>query len=133
MISGINHITLTATDLSRSVAFYRDLLGFRLRADWPRGAYLTSGDLWLCLTLAKDVSPRDDYSHIAFSVTDTAFPALVARLRGQVEVWQDNVSEGASLYLLDPDGHKLELHVGGVEDRLAHYRAHPERGVRVYD
>lgn len=132
MITGTNHITLAATDLLRSVVFYRDLLGFHLRADWPRGAYLSSGDLWLCITLAKAVAPRGDDSHIAFSVPRTAFPALVERLHNHVEIWQDNVSEGPSIYFLDPDGHKLELHVGGIEDRLAHYRAHPDKGVRVY-
>ncbi|WP_159065009.1 hypothetical protein [Thaumasiovibrio subtropicus] len=31
-----------------------------------------------------------------------------------------NRSEGQSLYLLDPDGHKLELHVGDLNSRLAH-------------
>ena len=48
MIFGLNHITLAVIDRERSLALYRDLLGFRLRALWPDGAYLDAGALWLC-------------------------------------------------------------------------------------
>ncbi|MBV7408373.1 VOC family protein [Maritimibacter sp. DP1N21-5] len=132
-ITGVNHITLAVTDLDRSVAFYRDRLGLRLRAVWSEGAYLTSGALWLCLSLAPRVDVRGDYSHIAFDVSEQDFPLLVERLGVDATLWQDNVSEGASTYLLDPDGHKLELHVGGIDARLDHYRKHPEKGVTVLD
>ncbi|NER83349.1 MAG: glutathione transferase, partial [Leptolyngbya sp. SIO1D8] len=43
----------------------------------------------------------------------------------QVPQWQNNRSEGASLYILDPDGHKLELHVGDWRSRLTAAKANP--------
>jgi len=33
--------------------------------------------------------------------------------------WKRDVSEGASFYFLDPDGHRLELHEGDLDSRLA--------------
>lgn len=45
-------------------------------------------------------------------------------------VWKDNKSEGQSFYFLDPDGHKLELHVGDLVSRLAQCREKPYSGMR---
>ncbi|GHA23823.1 FosA family fosfomycin resistance glutathione transferase [Devosia pacifica] len=134
-ISGVNHITLAVTDLERSISFYRDILGCGLRAVWTNGAYLEAGDLWLCLSLDKSAAPsrRDDYTHIAFSASDADYAVLRQRLLGEARLWQDNSSEGASIYFLDPDGHKLELHLGSLQSRLAHYRAHPDKGVTIVE
>ncbi|MCK8484638.1 VOC family protein [Aliiroseovarius sp. S2029] len=133
-VTGVNHITLAVTDLPRAITFYTDLLGGRLRAEWDSGAYLELGALWLCLTLsAHPIAPRTDYSHIALSCIPADFPALVTRIQQTAQLWQDNTSEGASVYFLDPDGHKLELHQGTLDTRLEHYRAHPEKPVRLYD
>ena len=63
-----------------------------------------------------------DYTHIAFDVAPEDFEPLRARVVS-APVWKDNRSEGLSLYILDPDGHKLELHVGSLASRLAHDRA----------
>ncbi|MXQ09304.1 glutathione transferase [Alphaproteobacteria bacterium GH1-50] len=131
-VSGVNHVTLSVTDLDRSVAFYRDRLGARLRCLWPRGAYFELEQLWLCLEAADHVSVRGDDSHIAFSVGAQDFDAAVDRL-GDAPVWKENRSEGRSHYFRDPDGHKLELHVGGIADRLAHYRQRTPEGMRFFD
>jgi catechol 2,3-dioxygenase-like lactoylglutathione lyase family enzyme len=132
-VTGLNHLTFAVNDLTRSVAFYRDLLGCKLRAIWETGAYLEAGSLWLCLSLDQDAerAPRPDYTHIAFSVAPDAFDILAARVRAAAVIWKENRSEGASLYFLDPDGHRLELHVGDLETRLRHYRERPELGVTV--
>ncbi|UWQ09542.1 VOC family protein [Aliiroseovarius crassostreae] len=132
MVTGLNHITLATSDLARSIGFYRDLLGATLRAHWAGGAYLELGDIWLCLMqTADDIPVRTDYTHLAFSCEAAEFTALSDRIQTQAELWQENRSHGASLYFLDPDGHRLELHLGDLETRLAHYRAHPEKGVTV--
>ncbi|WP_338758972.1 VOC family protein [Massilia sp. METH4] len=136
MISSLNHVTLSVSDLQRSFAFYADTLGFRPRARWARGAYLSVEGLWLCLTLDAQCrqGPLPEYTHLAFTVDAMHFrdraDALLAR--GVVR-WQQNSSEGESLYFLDPDGHKLELHVGSLETRLASLRSAPYEGLELFD
>lgn len=134
-VTGLNHITLAVAEIERSVAFYRDVLGFALRASWADGAYLEAGQLWLCLSRDDNAqtSPRADYSHIAFTVSEADFAALSDRLVERAARWKDNASEGASSYFLDPDGHKLEVHVGTLETRLRHYWDNPSSGVVVFD
>ena len=121
-IGGINHVTLAVADLERSFLFYVGVLGCRPRARWTRGAYLEAGSLWLCLELTAAVTPRSDDSHLAFTVD--RLPEL-----GAVPRWKENRSEGDSLYLLDPDGRKIELHVGDLESRLTACRAQPYDGM----
>lgn len=132
-VRGLNHLTLAVTDLNRSIAFYRDLLGCELRAVWKDGAYLEAGPLWLCLSVDERAGegPRPDYTHYAFDVDADAFRALAMRIRSHAPLWKENASEGASLYFLDPDGHRLELHVGTLASRIGHYRSRPDSGVKV--
>lgn len=130
MITSVNHITLAASDLTRSISFYRDVLGGDLRAEWASGAYLSLGSVWLCLELSADITPRGDDTHIAFTADD--FDALVARVRAAAPLWKSNTSEGASLYFSDPDGHKLEIHDGDLESRLRHYAARADGKVTIY-
>jgi len=137
MISGLNHITLAVRDIDCSFRFYMETLGSRPLARWSKGAYLLVGDLWLCLTLDERTSslPRPEYSHIAFSVHAARFDDAAASIRASgAVIWQDNRSEGASLYFLDPDGHKLEIHAGDWRTRLAAMKDDPwEPSIEFFD
>lgn len=125
-ISGVNHITFSVSSLEASLGFYQELLGFECAHRWDKGAYLTLGQasdepspVWLCLSQGQAQAARD-YSHIAFTVEPNDMPRWREALeQGAVRFWQENRSEGDSLYILDPDGHKLELHVGSLQSRLA--------------
>lgn len=135
MLTGLNHLTLAVTDLNRSVAFYQDLLQVRLDATWDAGAYLSLPGLWLCLSLDPLRAPEAaaEYTHYAFSISAEDFPVFVDRLRSaEVREWRDNRSEGASFYFLDPDGHKLEAHVGDLASRLEACRQRPYAGMKIF-
>lgn len=138
MLKSLNHLTLAVSDIASSIGFYHHLLGLPLHARWDSGAYLSCGDLWLCLSLdaqRHDIAPQEsDYTHYAFSVDENDFAAFVARLaKAGVTSWKENKSEGESFYFLDPDGHKLEAHVGNLAQRLAACRAKPYKGMVFFD
>lgn len=135
MLTGLNHLTLAVTDLNRSVAFYQDLLQLRLDATWDSGAYLSLPGLWLCLSLdpLRSSEAAAEYTHYAFSISAKDFPMFNDRLRtAEVREWRDNHSEGASFYFLDPDGHKLEAHVGDLASRLEACRQRPYAGMKIF-
>ena len=133
MIKGLNHITLSTGDLDAAFNFYVGIVGFMPKARWARGAYLSSSDLWLCLSLGDSVHPAEDYSHIAFSIDRSDLSSFRQRLESAgVSLWQQNSSEGGSLYFLDPDGHKLEVHVGDLTSRLDSIRQAPYEGLVFY-
>ncbi|SJN58784.1 Glutathione transferase FosA [Vibrio ruber DSM 16370] len=129
MISGLNHITIAVSNLERSLKFYRDILGFTAHVKWQNGAYLSVGELWFCLSY-DEPCPKNDYTHIAFDIPSDEFEAYSSHIMSLgVKIWKENQSEGQSLYILDPDGHKLELHVGSLKSRLETLRAKPYRGL----
>lgn len=125
MLQGLNHLTITVRSLKLSLDFYSKVLGFKPIVKWRTGAYLSLGDVWLCLAVGTP-KPAGDYSHIAFSLEQDSFGTMGRRLgEAGVPQWQENSSEGGSYYIEDPDGHKLELHVGTLRTRLDHLREEP--------
>jgi catechol 2,3-dioxygenase-like lactoylglutathione lyase family enzyme len=133
MLQGINHITIAVSDLARSIHFYQKQLGMTLNVKWPSGAYLSVGGQWICLSL-DEVCPSKDYSHIAFDIAKEDFQCFCDRLMTKnIELWKQNKSEGNSLYLLDPDGHKLEIHVGDLASRLLAMKVARKEGVVFYE
>jgi catechol 2,3-dioxygenase-like lactoylglutathione lyase family enzyme len=135
VVTGINHITLAVSDLERSFLFYTKVVGLRPIAKWARGAYLAAGADWVCLSLDAQArtEPQPEYTHVAFSVGAEAFSACTQAIRTQgAAIWKENSSEGDSLYFLDPDGHKLEIHAGDLESRLASLKSKPYEGLQLF-
>lgn len=135
MIRGIDHLTFAVSDLEASFEFYVQALGLSPVARWDGGAYLLAGEDWVTLIAdpaARD-APRPDYTHAAFTVAPEDFEAAGRRALGAgARLWQENPTEGESLYLLDPDGHGLELRASGLAARLAADRESPPPGMRFY-
>jgi len=136
MVTGLNHITFAVLDLARSFDFYVRVLGCKPEARWENGAYLTAGDTWLALlqSVEPEAIVRHDYSHIAFTCVPEDFPRLSKAITDAgCTAWSENVSEGDSHYFLDPDGHKLEIHVGDLQSRLTALRSESRNTVEFFD
>ena len=121
MITGVNHLTFSVRNLEDSLGFYTDALGFRSVSRKDGEAYLLAGNAWI--VLISDPSVRDkalpEYSHTAFSVPAENFDAVSKRIEQYgSKIWQENPTEGDSLYFLDPDGHKLEIRTSNLESRI---------------
>jgi len=125
MIYGINHITLAVSNVKRSFMFYKDILGLKPLCIWHAGAYLLAGETWFCLSYDSNISSvnNNDYTHYAFSIHQENFLGMKQQIiNSGCKIFKENHSEGDSLYFCDPDGHKLELHVGDWKSRIVSKR-----------
>ena len=126
MIRGVNHITLAVKNVEISFNFYYDILQLRPLCKWDKGAYFLAGDFWFCLNLDTNRIPNPCYTHYAFSLSPADFETTSQRIiNSGTPIFKENTSPGDSLYFLDPDHHKLEIHVVDWQTRLATKKAHP--------
>jgi catechol 2,3-dioxygenase-like lactoylglutathione lyase family enzyme len=136
MITGFNHVTLAVSDVDVSFAFYTEVLDLRPVARWRKGAHLRAGSDWLCLALddAARGEPLPEYTHLAFTVSEGSYTVMEQRLKETgVAFWQRNHSEGESLYFLDPDGHKLEIHASDLSARVRALRSAAPQGLVMFE
>ena len=129
MIKGINHITYSVSNIAKSIEFYRDILGADILVESETSAYFNLGGIWLALNEEKNI-PRSEikhsYTHIAFTISDNDFEDWYIWLKeNEVNILEGrdrDIRDKKSIYFTDPDGHKLELHTGTLEDRLKYYK-----------
>ena len=117
----VGHVNLTVTDLERSLAFYRDVLGLRVRQRDEQSAFLAAGGYHHHVALNTwdpDVRPRPPHSaglhHFALRLPDErALAEVVVRLVRAGHELSGATDHGVSLavYLRDPDGNGVELMV----------------------
>lgn len=135
MISNANHYTLAVSDLEKSFTFYKDVLGLKPLCKWEEGAYFLVGDFWFCLNLDKNRKPIPDphYTHFAFSVAQEHLPVMVEHLKNYgVEAFLGTTEASDSFYFLDPDGYRLELHIGTWQERLQKFKTRNDQGVEYF-
>jgi catechol 2,3-dioxygenase-like lactoylglutathione lyase family enzyme len=132
MIIGMNHITLAVKDIDVAFSFYYNVLGLRPLCKWDKGAYFLIDDFWFCLNVDEKREPTPCYTHYAFSVTSENFEPISQKIiQSGATVFKENTSPGESMYFLDPDGHKLEIHVGNWESRIKAKKENPDSWQKV--
>lgn len=135
MLTGFNHFTISVRDVERAFKFYRDVLRLKPLLKWSCGAYFLVGENWFCLNQDESTrnQPLPEYTHLAFSVSEADFENMKQRIiNSKAVLFKENTSEGLSIYFLDPDGHKLEIHVGDWKTRLEHFKRNPKPGMEIY-
>ena len=124
----LGHVVFYVKDLERSLAFYRDLLGFKEvgRIFNGKAAALTSGRTHHELLLihvgdapGPSTGPRRGLYHIGIKVGDSLEDLRTAKRElEQAGIKIDGMSDhtvSQSLYLRDPDGNEVELYVDADE------------------
>lgn len=118
---GLDHFSLLVEDIDRSVAFYRDVMGFT-----PIERETRSHNVWLeigggdaihLIVRGQGESHVTKDTHVAVSTSD--FDAFVAHLTGlgvDFEDWDGNPRRSnvhrngfRQVYLRDPDGYWIEI------------------------
>jgi glyoxylase I family protein len=121
----VHHITLTVSDMARSIDFYTSHLGFEKVVEFGDRVGLSNGQLLLVLgpppvpgkAIPGDVfdENRIGLDHVSFLVQDKATLEAIATyldeqgvVRGEIE----DLGEGFAIYVMvvrDPDNIQLEL------------------------
>ena len=113
-VSGINHVVLHVTDLERSKGFYVDVLGFTDRniSDGPpgmRAIFLRCGTQGLDLfEVSGDAHGGQEMNHMALNVAVDDLDQLVTLLTA-AGVDASERTPRNSVFISDPDGHRLEM------------------------
>jgi catechol 2,3-dioxygenase-like lactoylglutathione lyase family enzyme len=126
MINGLNHITISVSNINSSFEFYTEILGFKPIMKAQLSAYLLLSNLWIALQEEKSLDHINKiYSHIALNVNQNDFDTVVKKLiTNNVIKWKENETEGDSFYFLDPSGNKFEIHYSNLENRIKYGKVH---------
>lgn len=132
-VKDLGHVVLYVRNLQRSVAFYRDVLGFRqvmpspedeggLR--FPAAAFSSASGRThhelLLIEVGEDAKPQPEgrrvgLYHFGLKIgdSDEELRAALARLHeaGVVVAGASDHTVTHSLYILDPDGNEIELYI----------------------
>lgn len=117
-ITGIDHVVVRTADQARALAFYRDVLGLIVEREQPEIGLiqLRAGRSLIDLVPGDTVDQeRRNIDHFALEIRPFDESALRTHFAARgVPVVEAGLrygagGEGPSLYVLDPDGNKVEL------------------------
>ena len=113
VITGIDHFGATVTDVDRSLAFWRDLLGLEETERSAQSAYLRGYEEQYHHSLKVTVAPRAGLGHVAWRArSPQALERRVAAIEatGLGRGWTiGDVGHGRAYKFETPEGHRMEL------------------------
>ncbi len=107
-VLGIEEIAFEVKDLSRSIAFYQDVIGLPLFSRGPEQAWFRIGEQSLALFTQDRIGSGQHFAlRIPPQDAERARRGLIAQ--GFPEETMQ-LEAGLSVYVRDPDGNKIELY-----------------------
>ena len=117
----VGHVHLKVADLNRSLAFYRDVLGFEVTQIWQGAAFLSAGgyhhhlglNTWESLGASPPPPNTTGLYHVAFLYPTRALLGDALRRITNARISLDGASDhgvSEALYLRDPDNNGVELY-----------------------
>ena len=112
--TGIDHLVLHVSDVSRARKFYTDVLGMTVYRENDRQVFLHAGQQGVALFRKQgDAAPATggDLNHLALNVASGTYESLKAELEKHGVAVSGRPGDDRCIYFDDPDGHRLQLMV----------------------
>lgn len=111
MLNKLGLVMVVVSDMDRSVAFYRDVLGLKLKYQTPGWSELDMDGVELGLHISSptlEVNPKAGVQ-IGFYVDDIAQELADLRSRGATVLHESDEQFGKLAVVADPDGYGVQL------------------------
>jgi catechol 2,3-dioxygenase len=137
----IGHVHLKVADIERSLAFYRDVLGFQVTQRMgSQAAFLSAGgyhhhiglNTWESAGGQPPPAGSTGLYHVAVLYPTRAQLADALRRLNEAEIRLEGAADhgvSEALYLRDPDGNGVELYCDRPKER---WPRDPEGGLQMY-
>jgi catechol 2,3-dioxygenase-like lactoylglutathione lyase family enzyme len=133
MINGINHITISVKNIDAAFLFYKDVLRLKPVMKSDISAYFLAGKIWIALDQKVQYVASENYSHICFNISKRHYKYFAEKIKENgIKEWQNNKTEGDSLYIMDDSGKKLEIHFSTLKERIKYGKKHFGNSVKWY-
>lgn len=116
-LEALDHVGLAVSDVDRSIEWYERVLGLERAFEEAWGTYpavLVTGGSGVALFPARgapiEPSTFDSLPHVGFRASAQAYADARAELQAAgIEYRESDHKAARSIYVLDPDGHLIEI------------------------
>jgi metallothiol transferase len=115
VIESINHISLTVSDLDKSVEFYKEMFDFETveKYSTENQVFMRMGDILISLNCLEGFrNTESSKSIISFYIDEEDFEDAVDELNEMgidIVYGPENIRNGKTIAFVDPDDNKIEL------------------------